>query len=658
MFAEKMTKVFNCKRWIVFNRLEFSMIKPVYNVNRSITSNRQFTKKLLCLNNSHCNSSTRKCYAVLNRLTENSHAHQVMSNLTAYSNCISPKLTVTEDVKIDSVDNLLDKQWISMHNTEILQNFKLLSYYAHQNCEDINHPKYQGVFDILAEKCSKFNKEEMVQFLSLLQFWNTNGLHQNNLFKPLDKACVDNLPNLTIEQVFLICDYIYKLNIVTFSSFIYHAMRKLNPKDMTPANLVQYAFLMKVKGPVSMINMQKFEFCIEKNIDNFSVEELGIICMSFFKYQTAIKSTTLFSKILKKLIADIENVSDITLSSILKILRYSANLSDMRGIDTLIKVLEDQIENKSLLTLTHVALVQATLLIDNSNLLQKIQEKFENEVENARLKDIERFIFSLYIFNCDPEKTSFYKIATEELLSSRRRGEISKFIKPYVYTIMYMLKVNYFPEDIVNKIMAPDFINKFCDNKFSTMDREYLDMSYCLQIDHPRYQGPQLRKDQLNYLLKRFGVLQKQKLQSKKNYKVDAGGKLIIDLTHHIKFTLGSELAIHIDYPLPYNNKQYIFMCYDPVSQCYVPPAEPLSQIPLGEIKYAPKDGKQWIVVVPGSHNILTRNHHLPTGMLAMQLRHLERMGYRTILVTYVIWDQLMTKIQKVDYIRHILGNI
>lgn len=86
-------------------------------------------------------------------------------------------------------------------------------------------------------------------------------------------------------------------------------------------------------------------------------------------------------------------------------------------------------------------------------------------------------------------------------------------------------------------------------------------------------------------------------------------------------------------------------MSYDPQTKKFVSPAEKLSLIPTGEIKFAPKDGRKWYVLVVGTHNILTRNTKCVTGILAMHLRHLEKIGYIPILVSQNIFFITNTKI-------------
>lgn len=98
--------------------------------------------------------------------------------------------------------------------------------------------------------------------------------------------------------------------------------------------------------------------------------------------------------------------------------------------------------------------------------------------------------------------------------------------------------------------------------------------------------------------------------------------------------TFNSDSVVHIDCLLPYIIKTDIILCYDPHTDKFLPSGEYLSQIPIGEIKYAPNDGKKWYVLVIGTHNIMTRNTKCPTGMLAMHMRHLKNIGYIPILVS------------------------
>lgn len=95
------------------------------------------------------------------------------------------------------------------------------------------------------------------------------------------------------------------------------------------------------------------------------------------------------------------------------------------------------------------------------------------------------------------------------------------------------------------------------------------------------------------------------------------------------------ENSIYTDSLLPYLPAKEMILCYDPEKKEFVPPGEKLAEIPRGLIKYAPDDGKIWYVILIGTFNLVAQNTGYPTGFLGMYMRHLNKIGYETILVSF-----------------------
>lgn len=67
---------------------------------------------------------------------------------------------------------------------------------------------------------------------------------------------------------------------------------------------------------------------------------------------------------------------------------------------------------------------------------------------------------------------------------------------------MFMLKQQFYPEEILKRILDPDFVNKISDSNLYKLDRNYLDIDFCIELEYPEYNGPRLRKDVVNFLMK------------------------------------------------------------------------------------------------------------------------------------------------------------
>lgn len=71
-----------------------------------------------------------------------------------------------------------------------------------------------------------------------------------------------------------------------------------------------------------------------------------------------------------------------------------------------------------------------------------------------------------------------------------------------MYSILYMLQVNFYSEKALKIIMEPEFIKNLSKGNIDQLERDYMVIDYCLELEHPEYNGPRLKKSIRNYLVK------------------------------------------------------------------------------------------------------------------------------------------------------------
>lgn len=328
--SEKINNIFKCKRWFAIKKLNnksYSLsncnFERVHRGQHDLTANNLLIKKCLSSNSRQFHTFSKN-YNYFT--TELKHARKVMSDLETYSECLAESLLDRENLDANEVENVLAKQWISMSNSEILENFEMLSYYAKNNVENesIDNPKYRGITEIICNNCQGFNDQELHHLMNCLILWNPKKEEQvfKNICKVIDNECMKRMPNWSINEVLVANDQFYKLKIARLSDFSWHSLRKLNLKlkKLSPTQLVQFAFLLKVNREIPM-NLYNLEYYAEQYFDQFTLEELGIIAMPFAKYDTPIRSKDFLIKLIQKFRSNIDNIDDVTFTSILKIIR-------------------------------------------------------------------------------------------------------------------------------------------------------------------------------------------------------------------------------------------------------------------------------------------------------------------------------------------------
>lgn len=311
----KLNKVFTNKCcWTLLQKFD-SNIRFLSNVNNKLMEDFYCSKK----------SSNKYVINSYHGLELNYVRNVVLGQSDKYSGSLSTSLPEENQQQIIILQDVLDKQWISMNVNEILENFKLLSYYVKNNNEEsLTDPKYQGILEVMASKAPEYSDEDIKTLLKYLEFWRFDAKNTTFtlFFKAIDQECVKRKDNWSVDEIFLMIDLFFKIRLNRISDFTWYNLNRLGwkVKRLTPTQLVQFAFFLKVNRMIRS-PMYNIEFFFEKNFDEFTIDELAVFAMVFTKYNTSIKSMDFLIKIIQKLINEIDTVNDVTLSALLKVIR-------------------------------------------------------------------------------------------------------------------------------------------------------------------------------------------------------------------------------------------------------------------------------------------------------------------------------------------------
>ena len=325
MFTEKFSKLFNCRGKVSFYRLEpsFKCLSGTNlntNFHQQILENDKFFFNKTTSEKIHRKRGKHKAIAV-----ESHYARKIFESSKDYSKTLAKSLKSKDILCEDEIKQILHKQWISMNNSDLIGNLKLLSRF--ESDHNVNNLEYVGIFEVLANRCSSFSDDELHEFLKCLESWipQKEDLIKIYFEKTIDHECMKRFSEWSIDEILLTNDQILKLNLIK-SKFIKHSLHKISKKfnQFTCANLVHFAYLLKLSRGTN-VDFNNLEYFLEKVIDKLSIDEIGIISLTFFRYETSIKRKSLLFKIIHKLEENIENVHNISLAAILKMLRYMLN---------------------------------------------------------------------------------------------------------------------------------------------------------------------------------------------------------------------------------------------------------------------------------------------------------------------------------------------
>lgn len=594
------------------------------------------------------------------RMWENEYAHNFFLNSLKYKKIVMQPSTTYAHVTNEEAMKILEYDWNLMTSAETVSAFKKLSYnFSHNNEEKIESLQYIKAFGSL--KTGKLTNDELMTIMRHLVQFDIDIKQCKfyyNLCIRIDRECMKRFLKLPVEQTLYLCDIIYQMThcINYFSQYMWYSIRTMSnkPHKLNPQQLVQILFFLNTLRKPS-VKMYEFEYQLEQCKDELSINELGIAALGFFKTSTKIRSSDFLNYIIQRAAAEINEIHTVSIASIVKLIRYSINLTQLKSLLDLLKVLAIYEPRYTLLSLTHIAQVCGRTAVYNKELMDRIITRLNKELKIARLKDFERFLYTFSILNID-SSNSVYQNVIEELRTTwntTRASEIQKYPHVASRILGYLTTQNIFPMDLIKYVMAPEFVTKICHGNYHLLSREYLMLDYSLQIEVPDYDGPFLKPTVRNFLGKKYYdcCLETNSNSTRANV-------LFSKVLATCQELFNNTTDISIIRPLPHFTPQDIVLCLNEQNQL-VSSEKYLSQFEDIDIKRVDKENSnnvRWIALVIGHSGLLLRNcRNRPTGALAAKMRQLSIIGYEPVMISYLIWDVLQSPQVKCEYIKNLI---
>ncbi|XP_031774544.1 uncharacterized protein LOC105736416 [Apis florea] len=356
--------------------------------------------------------------------------------------------------------------------------------------------------------------------------------------------------------------------------------------------------------------------------------------------------------IMEKISQNVNNLDSITLASIMKLIRYSDCIHCKEEFKILLNSLHDIIPKLSLQCLIHIAHAFGSLHVYDEILTKKIIERIITQIQVARLKDIERIIFS--ICTIAPNNINYYTDVCQKLINeiittykTSRAHEIENFPTTLVRILTFLTMKNIYIPELIQYVFEPKFMQKVYKNNFKLITNEWLVLHCSIEIEMPCYKKPMLNNNMYKYLTKKFS-------HNDDIYRKDN----IIKLRTEIVFLCKEKLRIniYIDYVLPHYPSREIILGMDKYNNSVN--IEPiLSAMQTGTIKSVKSDKLKninWkiLMILPYLGKIL--GHDDCNGYVQRQFRQLKAIGYKPILICEYKWNSY-TQDQKIKYLKELI---
>lgn len=182
---------------------------------------------------------------------------------------------------------------------------------------------------------------------------------------------------------------------------------------------------------------------------------------------------------------------------------------------------------------------------------------FAEQTSELRLKDIERMVLVLMMYNYIPAKRpEILQEFAEELRKDSRCKEIGQYPQSFLSCVNYMATLGYLPLDLVSTALQPDLVKSFRKTRYIDIGWEILELDVILDMDAPSdYTGARLEPEMKDHLLTTYFDrcrLPREALEA--GSPLTSNERFILDVERVMCVLLGGQNKITTVYVLPYTS--------------------------------------------------------------------------------------------------------
>nr|XP_023027707.1 FAST kinase domain-containing protein 5, mitochondrial isoform X2 [Leptinotarsa decemlineata] len=565
-----------------------------------------------------------------------------------------PPVNIDHEVTtLDEFNTILNQNWKESSSSNIVKAFMSTQKFCFSNNITLSDSRFDNLVDGLMDNCEKLSDDELINLLySISDFPSCETYHSHNfhdIWSCLDDICCWKMTDWSVDTCFIVANAWYKLNLGRICDFIFVLIDRFVKKAdrLSKGQLVNMFFYFNLcrKRAVDF----EYEFALEKFVKYMSADEMAIVAMGYFKTKTKIKLLPIMEAMIQEVIINSKSIHEISLTAILKVLRLSKPIKLSNEVSHMLDVLQHEIHRLSELCCLHIALMGTGVQTYHETSLQKASQKIASNItdkEKIRLKDIERILNALTMFNCDPKTNpDIYESAFIELHKQNRIEERIKYPRCLPCALNYFSLRNIYSYELMDRILDSEFIEESYGKGAKMLGRELFSLDCSIEIECPGYKGNRLP---LNLKYKGAKWLTDFAPAHDQWKKKTAADKLFLDTADTVKQVVGDDSFMFIQHILPHFAKADIILCRDRTGQ-FVKPIG-FENYVFGDVMFPFNNGHlKWfaIVVLTWNNTMKCGNAYMPLGNMLMKKRQLEKMGYNPV---FVFWNEFLDLSSEMRY--------
>ncbi|XP_069351825.1 FAST kinase domain-containing protein 5, mitochondrial [Eulemur rufifrons] len=438
---------------------------------------------------------------------------------------------------------------------------KLSSLPAEQRPVLLSRTSFALLCQLSVKNIQFFDTPDLINILKA--FVGLGIPHSHSMLAVYETKFCHQVWEMSLDQLLLVADlWRYLGRRVPRFLKIFFSYLNLHWKDLSLSQLVHLIYIIGENRQVPEDLMQKLESLILKYIDSINLEEVGTICLGFFKSSSSL-SEFVMRKIGDLACADMQHLSSHALVNILKMFRFT-HVDHINFMKQFGEIAPQRIPSLGVQGIMHLTLACSSLRILDEGVMNAVAASLPPRVAHCRSKDVAKILWSFGSLNyVPPNAEEFYSSLINEM--HRKMPEFSRYPEHLLTCLLGLAFSEYFPIELIDFALSPGFVRLAQERSKFELTKELYTLDGTVGIECPDYRGNRLCSQLQQEGSEMLWDLARKDMNSKPEFleilfllEMMLGGPQYIKYHMILPHTRSSDLEVQLDVnmkPLPFNRE-------------------------------------------------------------------------------------------------------
>ncbi|XP_065777612.1 FAST kinase domain-containing protein 5, mitochondrial [Muntiacus reevesi] len=400
--------------------------------------------------------------------------------------------------------------------------------------------------------------------ISILKAFVSLGIpHSHSMLDVFETNFCHKVWGMSLDQLLLVADlWRYLGRRVPRFLKIFYSYLNLHWKDLSLSQLIHLIYIIGESRQAPQDLMQKLESLILKYIDLINLEEIGSICLGFFKSSSSL-SEFVMRKFGDLACADMQHLSSYALVNILKMFRFT-HVDHVNFMKQFGQIAPQRIPSLGVQGVMHLTLACSALRFLDERVMNAVAASLPPRVAYCRSKDVAKILWSFGTLNYKPPNAEeFYSSLINEI--HRKMLEFNRYPEHLLTCLLGLAFSEYFPVELIDFALSPGFVRLAQERSKFEVTKELYTLDGTVGIECPDYRGNRLSSQLQQEGSEMLWNLARKDMSSKPEFlealfllETMLGGPQYVK--HHmiLPHTRSSDLEVQLDVnmkPLPFNRE-------------------------------------------------------------------------------------------------------